>query len=222
LTLGGWSRIVPEEKEALMINTDRVAVISEHYDQFALRDAESPHWLDSFTYGVLTNMTGACAILEIGCGNGRAIPVFEQFRDRSTNHARNLTYTGIDCSKKSLDVARKLYHGYSFIEGDGFRVSEYFPEQRFDMVWLGAVLMIYSPKEARLLLQEVRKVLTNEAVGFVSVPYGEGTYHPPTLPENVQYHRYNADAMEYILGDLYEPIEARVSGGMLLVTFRVK
>lgn len=204
-----------------MISANRVATIAAHYDQFADRDADMTHWLDSFTYGVLSQMQGNYMVLEIGCGNGRAIPIFEQFRAKAANGAQNLSYTGIDCSKDSIEVARKIYPGYSFIHGDGFKVTEYFPEQRFDLVWFGAVLMIYSPEEARALLLETRKVLNTGAIGFISVPYGSGTYHPPTLPEDVEYHLYDYETIRQVLGDEFEIVAIRTSNHMLLIGFQV-
>lgn len=189
-----------------------VRTIARDYDAFAERDAHKSHWLDPFTEGLLSQVVGNRHILEIGCGNGRAIPIFQRFG--------RLNYTGIDCSSKSIEVAKRLYPAHNFVVGDGFKVAEIFPDTRFDAVWLGAVLMIYSPQDARTLMAEVRKVVTDEAVGFLSVPYGTGTYRPQSFGCKRQYHLYNEDLIRYVLGEAFSITMERRGEGMYLAGFK--
>lgn len=186
--------------------------IAKDYDAFAERDADEPHWLDPFTQRLLQQVTGNRHILEIGCGNGRTVPIFEQFG--------RLNYTGIDCSRKSINVAKRLYPSHKFVVGDAFKSSKVFPDRLFNAVWLGAVLMIYAPKDARTLLAEVRKVVTDQAVGFLSVPYGVGLYSPVSFEGARQYYRYNEETVRDVLGKSFALTMGRTSGGMYLVNFK--
>lgn len=195
----------------------RIADIAARYDRLADRDAHKTHWLDSITFEVLSRVESGGSILEVGCGNGRAVPVFEQFN--SVTEGEPLTYTGIDCSRKSIDVARKLYPTHTFIHGNAFDASSLFSE-KFDCVWLGAVLMIYAPSEARALFVELRRVLHKGAMGFLSVPYGTGAYRPASMPPSVTYHQYHECSITEVFGSEFEVVTGHGIQGMMLLGFR--
>lgn len=87
-------------------------------------------------------------VLDLGCGNGR---LFEIFTDKNTD------YTGVDFSKKLIEIARQKY-------GDYFKVSDIlnlpFPSENFDSVWSIAVLHhIPSVELRKRVLSEIRRVL---------------------------------------------------------------
>lgn len=91
-------------------------------------------------------------VLEIGCGIGTD----------SINFARaGAKLTVIELSEKSLELAKKRFEVYGlkadFILGDGERLSTYFPDKKFDLVYSFGV--IHHTPNPKAVIQEIEKVI---------------------------------------------------------------
>ena len=88
-------------------------------------------------------------VLDLGCGNGRYFPLFEE---------KGVEYFGADNSKRLIDIAKKKHPDGKFQEGDALSIP--FPDNNFDKVYSIAVLHHIPSRELRMLmLKEVRRIL---------------------------------------------------------------
>ncbi|MCR4330840.1 MAG: class I SAM-dependent methyltransferase [Patescibacteria group bacterium] len=99
-------------------------------------------------------------VLDIGCGNGR---LFEELRDKK------ITYTGIDSSKKLIELARERHlSSTTFLQGDALRLP--FGNESFHVVFSFAVLHHIPSEKLRLqFMSEAYRVLTKDGVAVLSV-----------------------------------------------------
>ncbi len=99
-------------------------------------------------------------VLDIGCGNGRLLNLF---KDSSIN------YTGIDSSKKLIEIAKKYRKGKEiFIHGNA--VSLPFENETFDTVFSIAVLHhIPSKKFRKQFISEAHRVLKKDGTLVLTV-----------------------------------------------------
>jgi ubiquinone/menaquinone biosynthesis C-methylase UbiE len=93
------------------------------------------------------------SILDVGCGNGRLLDAIN----------KNVIYTGVDSSKKLLEIAKnKLSHpNFQFIEGDLLELGK-IPHINFNWVFCIAVLHHIPGKDLRL---QALKQLKNKVAG---------------------------------------------------------
>ena len=91
------------------------------------------------------------AILDFGCGIGAAIPFFRK-------HLPAARLTGLDVSRKSLDIAEERFPGEAeFVVFDGATMP--FADGSFDVVFTACVFH-HIPEEFHVpLLKEIRRVL---------------------------------------------------------------
>lgn len=94
------------------------------------------------------NLSDSIKILDIGCGTGMLAPLF------NSEH-----YTGIDVSQGYIDYAKKKYKG-TFEVMDATRLR--FEDSSFNNVLISGVLHHLPDETARAVLNEVRRVLTND------------------------------------------------------------
>ena len=99
-------------------------------------------------------------VLDIGCGNGR---LFEELRDKK------ITYTGIDSSKKLIDLAQERHaRGATFLQADALLLP--FGEENFNTVFSFAVLHhIPSVKPREQFMSEAYRVLAKDGIAIFSV-----------------------------------------------------
>lgn len=103
-------------------------------------------------------------ILDIGCGAGRdalLLPRVGEFK-----------YTGVDVSHEMLVEARKLAPGVSFARGDMYTLP--FADRTFDAFWAAASLLHVPKHYIGRVLDEIRRVLRLDAVGFIAMKEGVG------------------------------------------------
>lgn len=96
-------------------------------------------------------------IIEIGCGIGRDAEVL----------IKNYHYTGIDASKGMLEIAQKKVPSAKFQIMDFFHLE--FPDNSFDGFWAAASLLHVPKDEIGISLQEIKRVLKEQAIGFISI-----------------------------------------------------
>ncbi|MFH1575908.1 MAG: class I SAM-dependent methyltransferase [Candidatus Nealsonbacteria bacterium] len=88
-------------------------------------------------------------VLDLGCGNGRLLPIFKDI---------DINYTGVDNSEKLIEIAKKTYPNAAFLVADALHLP--FPPNHFDKIYSVAVLHHIPSEELRLkFLKEARRVL---------------------------------------------------------------
>jgi len=98
-------------------------------------------------------------ILDVGCGNGRLL---ELLKDKKIN------YTGVDVSKKLIEVAKKRYPQNNFLVADNLNLP--FSDNNFDKVFSIAVLHTIPSQDLRKKATfELKRVLKTGGLLIVTV-----------------------------------------------------
>lgn len=93
-------------------------------------------------------------VLDLGCGNGRYLPFFEE---------RKVDYFGVDNSERLIKIAKNKYPKRRFQVGEALNL--FFPNNFFDKVYSIAVLHHIPSGKLRIqFLQEIKKVLKPEGL----------------------------------------------------------
>ncbi|MFZ5365396.1 MAG: class I SAM-dependent methyltransferase [Patescibacteria group bacterium] len=87
-------------------------------------------------------------VLDLGCGNGRLIQLFE---------GRQVKYLGIDNNAELIEYAKEKYPDKKFIVSD---VLEFNPEEKFDVIFMIAVLNHFNRGDRKDILKKVYQWLT--------------------------------------------------------------
>jgi ubiquinone/menaquinone biosynthesis C-methylase UbiE len=97
-------------------------------------------------------------VLDLGCGNGRFYPTINQ----------KAKYTGVDKSKRLIDIAQEKYPDASFFVGDALSLN--FSNERFDKVYSIALFHhIPSQKLRKVFLDEIKRVLKPGGLAIITV-----------------------------------------------------
>jgi len=100
---------------------------------------------------------GGKKVLEIGCGLGTAAQSFAE---------AGAIYTGIDLSKKSLELARKRFEIFglvgNFYQVDGEEISSVVPVEEYDLIYSFGV--IHHTPDPHKLLYEIKKYMGKDTV----------------------------------------------------------
>jgi ubiquinone/menaquinone biosynthesis C-methylase UbiE len=93
-------------------------------------------------------------ILDVGCGSGVNLPISKIFP---------CEYHGLDYAENTIEKASKEYSNVQFHVGDAFNME--FESEKFDMVILSSVLILYGEeKDRQSLLRECLRVLKPDGV----------------------------------------------------------
>lgn len=111
----------------------------------------------------VTLLSSHAHILDVGCGPGR---------DAEFYVAKGFSVTGVDFSKKLLEIARRRVPHATFYKQD-FR-SLRFPKQSFDGVWACASLLHLKRHEVPMVLNKFFQLLKSGGVLFIMVKEGKG------------------------------------------------
>lgn len=99
------------------------------------------------------------SILDIGCGNGRLLQLFE---------GKNIDYLGLDNSEKLIAIAKEKYPSNKFLVAEALHLP--FPADSFDKVFLIAVLHHIPSAELRQqALREIKRILKLDGLLFLTV-----------------------------------------------------
>jgi ubiquinone/menaquinone biosynthesis C-methylase UbiE len=101
-------------------------------------------------------------ILDIGCGPGRDAKLF----------SKSFKVTGIDISKNMINLARKNAPKAKFRQMDFFDMD--FSSACFNAVWFEAGLLTVRKKDALKLLKDIKQLLIQKGIFYVSVKEGIG------------------------------------------------
>lgn len=109
-------------------------LVNESYEKIAVDYNQTRKKLHTPLFDKLAGIAGEIKdgqkILDVGCGSGRLIPVFNN---------KKIDYLGIDKSKELIGHAKINYPGYRFGQGDLLELS-LVPDINFDYVFCAAVL----------------------------------------------------------------------------------
>jgi len=100
-------------------------------------------------------------VLEIGCGNGFGGYLLNQLEPRS--------YIGLDVMQEQIEIARKNYPNYNFIDQDATDLNQ-FADASKDVVVIFGVL--HHIPEWRKVIGEIRRVLKPNGSVFLEEPRG--------------------------------------------------
>jgi ubiquinone/menaquinone biosynthesis C-methylase UbiE len=114
-------------------------------------------------------------VLDLGCGTGSDTHLFLE---------EGLNYVGVDISQGMLREARKRVPSASFVRMDMYSLG--FESDSFDGFWAPTSLYLIPKKKIDTVLQEIKRVTKNGAVGFVVVPEG----HTEGLTPSYKYPQY--------------------------------
>ena len=111
----------------------------------------------------ITYLGNQKAILDIGCGPGRDAKIFSE---------KGLVVTGIDLSRNMIEAAIRRVKDASFKVMDMQKLE--FEDRSFDGAWASACFLHIPKQDIASCLQEVHRVLKDQAVFYLSVKEGEG------------------------------------------------
>lgn len=113
-------------------------------------------WREEFEF--FKNLIHGKKVIDIGCGAGRDAVLFVN---------AGFDYMGIDASAGMLEEARKRISTANFVLMDFNKID--FPDETFDGFWASASLL-HSPKDkVGQVLQNIRRVIKSDGIGFISV-----------------------------------------------------
>ncbi len=116
------------------------------------------------------SLASRCRVLEVGCGRGVALPVFEAL-------LRPASLVGLDIELELLRQARSVAHpasGVRLVQGDVRRIP--FPDETFDVVVdFGTCYHIEGP---HLALKEIERVLSAGGVFATESKLAQILAHP--------------------------------------------
>lgn len=130
-------------------------------DRWVKKHSDQDFWLSEFIE--FENLLPAGSVLDIGCGAGRDRAFFTEDR---------YEYTGIDIAENLLLEARKQFPQGKFMYMSMYSLD--FASGTFDGFWASASLLHIPKKKVNIVLQEIKRVLKNNAIGFISIKEGDG------------------------------------------------
>jgi len=102
-------------------------------------------------------------ILDAGCGSGRDAQYFKEYE---------FNVTAIDAAEQMLKEAKKNVKGVKFKKMDMIKTS--FKDKSFDGIWASASLLNNEKENVPKILEELKRILKDEGVLYVSVKEGKG------------------------------------------------
>ncbi len=131
---------------------------AEHYDSIRRDVSEMKYLTDFFIKNVKGN-----EILDMGCAAGRDAKYF---------HDEGLDVTGIDFTKKFIQMSRLKAPKARFIQMDIRDLK--FKDDKFDGIWCCAALLHIRKKQDKKTLKGFRRILRNNGLLYISVKKGTG------------------------------------------------
>ena len=144
---------------------DRELITQQTYNKIAKKWDEN-HSVQGFWqkgFDVFEKLLPQGKVLDVGCGAGRDYQFFQQ---------GSYEYVGVDYSRELLNIASKHFPGAIFVEGN---INELpFENDEFDGFWAAASLLHIPKENIDPALQEIRRVVRENGVGFIALKKGEG------------------------------------------------
>jgi N-acetylglucosaminyldiphosphoundecaprenol N-acetyl-beta-D-mannosaminyltransferase len=101
-----------------------------------------------------SNLSPEAKVLDLGCGNGRLVPLFKQ---------KKINYNGLDISPKLIEIAQKNNPEAEFIQGAMQQLP--FKSESFDQVWsIASFHHLINLKDRQDTLREIHRVLKEDGL----------------------------------------------------------
>ncbi len=172
-------------------------------ETFAERTAAMPRALAALGERVLARSPATPRVLDVGCGPGRDLAWFEE---------RGATVTGVDVSRRMLELARTRCRGV-LLEMDMRELA--LPDTSFDVVWSIASLLHLPKAAAARALGEFRRVAKPGGVVVLAVKRGAGEqWEQAAAAPRRLFARYEPDELRAALaaaGLAAESVESSLS-----------
>ena len=125
------------------------------------------YWLTEFK--IFEKLLPKGKVLDIGCGYGRDCPLFL---------SRGYNYIGLDYSEGFLLEARRLLSQAKIPLDAKFVMADMrempFRDNSFDGFWASASFLHIEKSEIMKVLNDVKRITRNNAIGFISLKKGAG------------------------------------------------
>ena len=159
---------------------DHIAPIYEQHNSGSL-----PSRLQHLANLIIEQLGPSTDLLDIGCGTGRDMALFEQ---------HGLHVTGVDIAANMLRFAKQRTAGH-LIQSTMQQLP--FHSACFDGAWCCASLLHIPKLEVPTVLQEIRRVVRHQGVVMVSVQEGDGEQWNGGYVDGVSrfFARYQADEL---------------------------
>lgn len=172
---------------------DAIAHAYESANRSSELMTEHRAFADSFS----ARLPEGAAVLDVGCGTGRASAFFS---------ALGFELTGVDISPVMLELARERSPQSRFLEMD-MRTLE-FPDASFEGLWASAAFLHLPKQDAPAALAEFRRVLRFGAPLALTVKAGSSEGWEPSPYGSFErfYARYEEQELEDLFADSFEVI----------------
>lgn len=98
------------------------------------------------------------SVVDVGCGYGRMIRYLQEIGP--------FRYIGIDPSVEMLKIGEREHPGTDFRQMNLYELPQHFPENHFNLAIVITTLAYVTTVRMREALTSIRKVLTNDGVGY--------------------------------------------------------
>lgn len=143
--------------------------------------AKADDWLERWL--PLIRAREARTALDLGCGLGE---------DALQLHAAGLTVTGMDYSPAGIALAQRLHPEITFVQGD-LREPLPFPDGSFDVIVSGFALHYFLDAEMQQIVQELRRVLTDQGLLIARVNSTAARDHGYGQGQEIEPRVFNVD-----------------------------
>lgn len=148
-------------KDYIIINRTCYDELAKQYEmrvEASSQYEEPPEKLGDFALGHLSlNCSRICRVVEIGPGAGKMLEYFESCNCRTI---------GIELSHEMAKIALKTSPKSIIINDDVFNVN--FIEEQFDLVYMSAIIHLFSKCDALELLLKVKRWIKKDGLMFVN------------------------------------------------------
>jgi len=145
--------------------SEQELVAIEIYDEYARADnfLDTPLWVDNFSQIIFLDMPGDGEVIDVGCGQGRAIEMLPGLYITK--------YLGIDPSTPSIEHCQAKWPNLEFEVGEIRELGKKYPD-RFSGFMSIAMLMHIPRSDLNDALSSLRSCLKQDAPGMISLPMG--------------------------------------------------
>lgn len=141
--------------------SETISTYDKIADDYVQNYTDRTPWAE--LYDLFTDRLKGPRVLDIGSGPGHDAKIFCD---------RGLNVTGVDLSEGLIKHARQKAPQATFLKMDMRDLD--FPRESFDGVWALASLQHLPKSEISKALQEIRKVIKDKGILYLSVTRGEG------------------------------------------------